>query len=154
MPNDVPTSYLSQTYTDGSGERSTMSINVLQLADYSTYQGAVTALQTAIAGVTNGQLYQRVSSLIQVVNNANGPVGSFREAKLLLTMEDTVTKRLYTTTLPCYDKTKVTPPAGTDKIDLTAGPGAALKTAIDDFAASPAGNGVTLLSAKVVGRNV
>lgn len=154
MPNDVNVDRISYTLTDFSRERSTVAFNVLSLADNPTFTSAVAAWETSLQAVTNGQIYRTDQSTGAIISNAAGAAGSAREYKLLLTYEDSVTLQLYTVSVPTFDVSTVTMIAGTDNVDLTIAPMPTFKTNFEALAASPAGNTVTLISARLVGRNI
>lgn len=154
MPNAVPAGNLTLTYTDFSKERSSTQIRVKQLADNAAYNTAVGSLETAIDAIINGTQYSRESCEVTRLSNAAGGNGSSREYKLLIRYEDNVTKQLYSVTIPTFDISTVTVITDTDRIDMTAAPAPALKTAFEAIVQSPSGNAVTVIAMISVGRNL
>lgn len=155
MPNDVAADFYTATFVDRDGEKSTTSVNIGQSADNPAYVIARNAFEDAIDGVTNGTRFRREASLPELVASQAPPTNnSFREDKWLLRLEDTVTFKRYSFSVPTADASLVTLIPGEDKADLTVGAGLALKQAVEDFVVSPAGNGVTLVEAEYVGRNI
>ena len=154
MPNDVPADVLTLSYKDFSEEVSSTTVNVNQSADYPTYQGLLSSLESAIGAVTNGNQVSREVSLPQRLSNAAGAAGSMREYKLLIRYEDDVTFERGYFTIPTFDISAVTMVTGTDRVDLTLAPMPALVTAVQGFVISKVGNSVTVLEAVAVGRNL
>jgi hypothetical protein len=70
--------------------------------------------------------------------------------KLLMRLQDGTTGGIYTNEMGTFDNLDL--PAGNDFLDLTAGVGLALKTAIDAVWESPLGNTGVLVSAQQVNR--
>lgn len=155
MPNDVAVDQYSATFIDRDSEKSTTQVNVGQFADNPAYQAARDAFETAISNVTNGTRFRREATLAELVASSSPPNNnSFREDKWLLRVEDNSTFKRYSFTVATADPSTVTLIAGTDKVDLTVGAGLALKTAVEAFVVSPAGNAITLVEAVYVGRNI
>lgn len=76
-----------------------------------------------------------------------------RETKWLVSMEDNTTHRIETFTIPCAD-TSLLPDNHSELIDLSAGAGLALKTAVEAVYRTIGGNTATIVSCKYVGRNL
>jgi len=70
--------------------------------------------------------------------------------KMLMRLQDSTTGKVYTNELGTFDNDVL--PTGNDFLDLTAGVGQALKTAIDAAWESPVGNTGVLLSVQQVNR--
>lgn len=70
--------------------------------------------------------------------------------KLLMRLQDGTTGNIYTNEMGTFDNLEL--PANNDFLDLTAGTGLALKTAIDVVWESPLGNSGVLVSAQQVNR--
>ncbi len=124
------------------------------LADNATFSSALTALESAIGAVTNGELSDRNQQLPERVSNAAGGTGSSREYKLLIRYEDNTSKKLYTFSIPTFDISTVTMITDTDFVNMALSPADQLKTDIEALVASPEGNPVTVLQMVSVGRNL
>lgn len=70
--------------------------------------------------------------------------------KLLMRLQDSTTGAIYTNEMGTFDNLEL--PAGNDFLDLSAGTGLALKTAVDLVWESPLGNAGILVSAQQVNR--
>ncbi len=145
---------MSLSYRDFSREVSSTSFGVRSLADNATYAAALSALETAIDAVINGELADRNEQLPEKLSNAAGGAGSSREYKLLIRYEDNTSKKLYTFSIPTFDISTVTMIIDTDFVDMTQAPADQLKTDIEALVASPEGNQITVLQMVSVGRNL
>lgn len=136
---------------DYSNEKSTVKIRVLDAIG----DAALTAIFDAVDGVTIGNPGQSTLNTSAEKDAGTGvpPANQFaqRELKWLAKYQDNVNNRTYRFEIPCADASLLT--ANVDRLDLTSGPGAALKSAIDANAKSQDGNAVTLVSVELVGRN-
>lgn len=154
MPNDVDVGTYSITYGDFSQEKSTTTFNVQSLADNAAFTTAISDFETAASALTDGFRMERRTSLIERLSNAYPSASvATREDKYLISYQDDVTLKIYSVALPTATKDPADFIAGTDFLDLSQADPAALVTAFEALAASPAGNGVTVLSIKYVGRN-
>ena len=155
MPNNIPSNRFTQTYHDYADEPTRFEMNVVQAADYATYTTLLNALIVAYNNMTNGNRQNKISALAEVVGSgpASDPA-SHREKKILVKYQDDTTLKPYRLTIPCRDDTKVTYLTNSDFLDLSASPQDAFVTAFEAIAASPAGNTVTVISMRAVGRNL
>lgn len=155
MPNEVNTTVYATTFLDRDGEKSTTSVSNKTFADFATFSAASAAFQSAIDTVTNGTRFKQVLSapgnLASQVKPTNN---SFREDKWLVRFEDNVTFERGSFTIPTADPSTVTLIPGEDLVDMSSGPGNALKAGIEGFVVSKAGNDVTVLEIEYVGRNI
>lgn len=155
------------TWLDASKEKASVTVNLPPLlADGSNY-AAITAdfaaIVAAFDGITDGNLFETAIIAERTrLTNAIPSIGD-REDKLLVRMEDDTTKRVFSFELPCRQprgsgagKTPYLP--GTDFVDVANVQAnvVALVAAVNDDLRSPGdpANGVTLLSAQAVGRNI
>lgn len=138
-------------FVDFSNEGSTATIAV---ADAIT-DAAITSIFAAIVGVTLGNAQKSVlrTSVDKDAGTAGVPANAFaqREIKWLVRYTDNVTLKKYSREIPCADLALVV--QGTDFMDLSAGPGLALKTALDTDMLSPDGNPISVDSVEHIGRN-
>lgn len=138
-------------FVDYSNEGSTAAIYV----DDAISDANITSLVGAIDGITIDGRNQAILVLetgkdAGITGKATNPLAQ-RENKYLLRYSDNVTGKIGRYEVPCADLTLLT--GGTDFVDLGSGAGAALKTAIDTYGRSAAGNAITLQSVQFVGRN-
>lgn len=115
-----------------------------------TLQDAVIA---AVAGLTLGVLEVETRQATRSDNNALPPADPFaqRETKFLVKGRDSGGASV-TFELPCADLSELT--LNENKVDLTAGAGLALKTALEAYAISKAELAVTIDEVLHVGRNI
>lgn len=136
---------------DYSNESSVVSLRV----DDAETDPNLTTIFNAIDGVSIGNAGQSTLNLSTPKNTGSGvpPANAFaqRELKWLCRVVDTVNSRKYRFEIPCADASLLG--GNTDFMDLTAGAGAALKSAVEAYGLSQDGNAITLASVELVGRN-
>lgn len=156
MPNAVNARNVSLTYLDYSREKSTTTVRTAEFGDNASFSAAFADFENALAAVTSGVLNKRSIFLDQNVTSVPPTdVTAQREYKWLVSYEDTVDGRVYVFSIPCADATQVTFVENTDYVDLTAGGGATLKSAIEAFVRTPnTDNAIAVTSIKLVGRNI
>lgn len=144
-------------YQDYSREKSKVGFDIVEMtaANFDATITAINALSTAILGVQVENALQ--SKIVTAQNNliSRSPAtdkASQRESKWMLTLEDNTLHSLSRHEVPLADTQWVT--ANSDFMDLSAGPGAALKTAVEAIVKSPAGNAVSLVSVQFVGKRI
>lgn len=113
---------------------------------------AAVDFMTAVGDVTLGLVVQEGALETKKLSNVRIGAGN-REDKMMATYQDNVTLALYQVELPTRDNTLAVVP-GTDYYNLAVAPWANFKTKFEAFVVSPDGNAVTLISVKLVGRNV
>lgn len=153
MPNDVNVDQVSVTLIDASNEKSTTRLNVRSLTDGATFATAFGNLQTEIDAITGGSLYEVNEFLTTRFTNVV-PSDGDREQKWLVRYQDNSTLRVYSNEIPNADWSTVTRITGTDYVDLSVAPASDFVTAFEALVASPAGNQVTVLDIRFVGRNI
>lgn len=117
--------------------------------------GELTALFNALNGISLATVEKAfITEVIQkdVGSTATPPTTASRGKKYVLKYRDTVTLTPHQIEVPGADDTLLT--TGSDSLDLTAGPGLALKTAFEAAVVSPAGNPVTLQEVEFDTRNI
>lgn len=148
----------SMTIKDSSKEKSGFSVNIAIPVEENITDLIATrdALINAIEGVINGVIQDDYMTRHKRFNTTPpAGQGSRRETKLMVVFEDTTTLGVYNFTIPTFDISKVTMIAGTDRVDMTVGAAATLKTAILNFVKSPvAGHGINVTEMISVGRNL
>lgn len=155
MPNNVDTNRYSLTIKDYSNEDSTTTVNTKSLTDNVAYEAARDAFNTAVDNITSGRLAAYTeSNIVRLSNQPAIDSSSARELKVLVSYEDTVTFKKFSVTVPTFRPSLVTMMAGTDLVDITAGSAAAFVTAFEAFVNSPDGNAVSVISMRLVGRNI
>lgn len=137
---------------DQSGERSGFSVHLASGAvDLTTIPAAwtalITALDTELVDWTPVNYIGNITRKLATVEVGEGN----REDKVELKYQDNTTFGVYTVEVPCR-KGALTTITGTDLIDPATW--ATTKTAFEALARSPDGNAVTLLSVRIIGRNV
>jgi len=159
----LPVSYFSQTQNDntlnsqGTPESATweVAITTLTAANVVAKTALIDALVTAVNSITLGQPARQntVFNREQLSRLPAVSIHAQRENKLLLRYTGNVANKLFRVTLPCFDLEEL--PDNGEFLDLTAGTGAALKTAFEAIVVSPddSSESVSLLSAQFVGRN-
>lgn len=134
-------------------------ITALSIGGYLTN---LTALQSAVAGITIGTIRQQswIGDLTTVSNAWPTDPAAHRENKLLVTYQDDVTEKPYTLTIPTIDFTKlVFIPMGGDNVYFSGANASteikAFVTAFETIGRSPDNdqNTVTVIGARYVGRN-
>jgi hypothetical protein len=111
------------------------------------------AFFNALALIQDGTII-RVSynRTLRVSNAAFAPSGH-REDRWLIIYQDNVTLKLYTTEIPCR-KVSLNVSNGSDERDLSVAPWSTFKSAFETVARSPEGNPITVLSIRLIGRNL
>jgi len=145
----------SFTYKDYDGETSTVSFDITTItaANFDATNTAVNALSTAILGIQteNSLQTKRVMAADNFISRAKAEEkATQREHLWVLTLEDDTTHRLFTHQVPQADVSLV----GTDvdTLDLAAGVGATLKTAVEAVVKAPGtGNSVSLAAVHYTG---
>lgn len=147
-----------RTYTDRSGERSSVTVNLrTDFADDTARDTALTALGNAMDGVSRGnpvrEKYEDYTLLGQ--GSASDPQ-AHREFKLVVQFYDTVTFRRYSLEIPCASDTALTYVGpNSDEVVLTdSGVMAALVTALENDVRSIAGNTISVTGAYTTGRSI
>jgi len=154
MPNDVPTNQLTVSFLDASKEGASSQMNAQQLATNGDYVTAVNNLVTGMQGITNGTVLADESFLVNRRSNAVPAQPAARETKLLVSYEDNVTLKRYSVTVPTLDTSAVVFLGQTDDIDPAGNTATTdFVTAFEAIVASPAGNAVSVVALKRVGRN-
>jgi len=144
------------TITDYTRESSNFSVNGINVssANYDAQQTQAIALSDAIEGLSIGQVAKRefISSI--AFPETATPTDPFaqREMKWLVVYQDDTTSKLQSMEIACPDLALLVP--NTDLLDLTSTEGAAFVTAFEAFARSSDGNPVSVVSARLVGRNL
>lgn len=136
-------------------DRMSLSTSMKIGADDAVLDADVTALKAALDAVLLGSPVRAVVTVPNVVEAGTAvppnDVNSERERKWLLRIQSSVTSVIYTHEIGTADRSTL-PSASSDFLDLSAGVGLALKTAIEDVWESPAGDPGVLLSVQAVGR--
>lgn len=148
------------TLSDYSGEKSGLSLNgpTLSSANYDAQIAEVSGIRSALDDITLGVIQQE--QVISAVNVLSGslPTSPYaqREVKLLFTYVDNTTGARHTFTVPMPDLAALTTSTGSDAILLEdAGVMAAFVSAVEGFAVAPVtGNAITIITCRVVGRNI
>ena len=157
----MPTSLYSRTYTDHSNERGTLTIRVPDIAapNYTTIMTAINSLAAKTDALSLGRpaRYQITAELENLSSLPAADVTAERETKWLIIFEDNVTKRLGQVEIPCAkrsDSDGSLTLGNTDLANLTHPAWVAWVGTFQDVARSVAGNPVTVVRAKKVGRNL
>lgn len=149
------TSKVRFSYKDYDGEPSSVQFNTVPItaANLDAQTTAMNNLSVAILGVqTEASLQSKMLTAVDdFISRAKATEkATQREHRWVLTLEDTVTHRLTTHQIPQADVSLIG--ADTDALDLSTGPGAALKTAVEAMARFPGTNNtVNLLSCVYTG---
>ena len=147
-----PTSFITVTERDQSGEDGRFKIHVASPIDMDTLPLLFTNLISAIdTELTVGEFIQYAQTTTRRLSNVAEGSGN-REDKVLVTYQDDVTLKVYQTELPCRQGGLETAGVGTDSIPPA--DWSATKTAWDAFVRSIDGNATSMLDAVIVGRNV
>lgn len=154
---------VSWTFADFEGEKSTFKMHVptLTAANIDAVKLAITNFATNIAAVTNG-LEVKYQLMAEVTGSGSGYASdgtANRELKWLLRYSDNVTGKVYTAELPCPDLSATLRSQSDGAANLADGTvwGGAANLFKENFEIafiSPEGNAVTLISARIVGRNI
>jgi hypothetical protein len=149
----------SLSILDNSNEdpASSVRFTVIDLAtgNFTAWNAALDALQTAINGITLGTLAteRRVADDKFLSRVRPSSKEAQREKKWLVRYEDTVTHKIYRNEIPTADLSLLT--SGSDTIaSFPVGPLADFKTAFEAAVLSPAKNTVTLLTLEYVGKRL
>jgi len=153
----VAVSQQSISFLDYSNERSNSRFNVILLtaANYVAWSAALTALYTAIQGITLGTLDKdrRIATVIEYSPVPPADVNAQRERKWLVRYTDNVTGVLYRNELPTADLSLLS--GNSDMITVfPAGVLLDFKNAFQAAVVSPDGNAVTLVSLEHVGKRL
>lgn len=149
------TSKVNMTILDYSGETSTVGARFENLngANFAAINTLMDNLVAAVEGVSIGNLQKdsriAVETKFAVSNPTN--VWAQREIKWLVRMVDT-NGNVSTMEIPCADLSLLSP--GTDKLNVSAGAGAALAAAINAGVLSNDGEALTFVEAVAVGRTI
>lgn len=151
-------SFVERSYRDWSGEVSGFGITTYAITDanFSNHVAHQAALDAAIDALTSGTLAKTSFGTRELVSSADGPFGSQRERKILVTYTANSTQKVFRVEIPCEALVEANFLAGSDELDLANAEVLALKDAFEDIARSP-DNGteaVTVLSMRFVGRNL
>lgn len=145
------------TVVNGRPESGTISLPVTTLtaANYVAQKALIDALVTALEGITIGNPAKTEVVIDRTVISANpaATVQAQRENKYLLRYHGNTLSQKFQASVPTADLDQLV--ANSEFIDLSAGAGAALKTAFEAIVKSPndASEAVTLDSVQFVGRN-
>jgi len=150
--------YVGRSYRDYSGEVSSFEVSTPVFTSLNfTAQGVlIAALDAAIADLTNGELAKTALGNRELTSSDNGPFGSYRENKLLVTYRGDTSEKLFRTEIPCPALIEDNMLANSDMLDLADTEVAAFVQAFENLVRSP-DNGtesVTILSIRFVGRNI
>lgn len=156
MPGHVNFSIL-----DSSGETSRVGfhLNDINAANYEGTTGDlpgqfVGELRLAMNPLILGNHLKRTVVSDVYTDPATLPApGAMREIKARFTYRDTVNARLGSFEVPTFDSASYAS-QGTDVIDLTQADLAAFVSAVESSTVSRDGNGIQIVSAEVVGRNI
>jgi len=113
---------------------------------------AMSDFMLAVNDVTLGTVTKEQSGEVNKLSNVRIGAGN-REDKMLVSYQDNVTLALYDFELPTRDNTLAVV-AGTDYYNLAIAPWANFKTKTEAALVSPDGNAITVVSVKLVGRNI
>jgi len=159
----LPVSFMSLTMADntvrsnGTPETTTISLPVTTLtaANYAAQSALIAALVTALEGVTIGNPIKDETVILRQIISASPAASSLaqRENKFLLRYHGTTLNQKFQASIGTADLTQLMP--NSEFIDLTAGAGAALKSAFEAIVKSPddSAEAVVLDSVQFVGRN-
>lgn len=107
----------------------------------------------SLGELIDGKQLRRSATVTRKVDNAAFAPAGQREERWLVIYHDNQTLTLYSLELPCR-KSGLQPPFNQDEVDLTAEPFASFKAAAEQAIVSPLGNAITILSIRLIGRNV
>lgn len=151
---------LNLGFIDSCGERSSISVNVptINAGNFATeiakyVVGDTTNIIGKLIALTACRLCTATVSLPKSKQAETLPTGAtaVRELALLVTYQDDTTSKKYHIAIPGPDTSKLV--AGTDNIDPADADWQAFVTAFEAGVLSEAGNAVSVLSGKLVGRN-
>jgi hypothetical protein len=145
----------SWSYVDYDMEVGTVSVNCVGLTaeNFDAQETLRAALHTALTGVTLGSLFKYEKGNQTLASKSQpGDENAQRESKWLVMFEDNVTFKQYSFEIPCADLSLLK--AEGKEMDISAGAGASLVSAIEAYVLSVSGNSVTVQRVVHVGRNV
>lgn len=146
---------LNMSFIDYSGEVSTVGVHFPTLTDvnFAAQNGLMDDLVAAIEGVSIGNLQKDARLAVETKFAVGNPANAFaqRELKWLVRCRD-ANGNPSGFEIPCADLALLSP--NTDKMDVSAGAGLALVTAIEAGARSNDGEALTFVEAVVVGRSI
>ncbi len=150
-------SYAEWSFQDYSREKSRVRFQFQNItaANHDATVALMDDVRDAILGVQVENCQQTYIIVDSSIFNSRAPASnkaSQRENKWLLTLADNTTNKVFHHEIPIADLTLCT--ANSDYMDLSAGDGLALKTAIEAGVKSPAGNAVSLISVQFVGKRL
>lgn len=151
MPRNPQFSF-NVSMNDQSAEIGRFSVNTAVPEDMTSLSTEAVDFMLAVNDVTVGLVTQESALSAKKLSNTRIGAGN-REDKMMCTYQDNTSLAIYQIDLPTRDNTLATV-AGTDYYPLTVAPWINFKTKFEAFVVSPDGNAVTLLSVKLVGRNV
>lgn len=144
--------YLQLTWNDSSNEKTTTIINVDPLAT----DEEIATLRVAAQALSHCTLHKWAKVEETVVANTYPefvPLAN-RETKILVSFEDVITHRQGSFSIGGVKADIMDKIQGTDRFVTTDQPLAAFIDALENTGASPIGNAVGVLQAKLVGRNI
>ena len=152
---------LTVSFRDFDGERASASFDgeVVSDVNYTAQNALMDDIVTALEGVSIGVVARDVRTFYEADVSQVSATSEWaqRETCWLLSLYDATANKRFQRTIPCADLSLLdeseTDPNKRRSLDLAAGAGLALKTAIEAYMLSPYGNAVTLESCVHVGRN-
>lgn len=152
----MPKGKLTLTYYDESQESSNARFTGVEIDEVNlvAQTAAMTALIAAVNGITMGTLIKSVRQFDEdnFAKTKPGDNEAQREKKWLVTYEDNVTFKHYTSELPCADLSLLS--GDGEKADMTDAAVIAFVTAFEGYVLSPADNAVSVIEIRYVGRNL
>ncbi len=144
-------------YNDVSRERSTMTVHAIAIdaGNEGVQSGLRDDLHTATSALSLGiEVSEQWGNRDQIAGNSSMSASGHRELKIDFTIEDNVTFKTYHVEIPVADGDAFII-AGSDDIDMANATVIAWVDAAEAYVVSPypAGNPISVLSGKVVGRN-
>jgi len=158
------------TFIDYSKETSTVGLGLATPGDndYTDAIAAVTAIRTAMEGVSRGNVKQeQISRINPVMANVVTDPEAQREDKWLITYRDSLQwldaptntipnpgyGKYFNIEVPCADRESVIMTPGSDIVDFTQAPMSTLVTALQSYGRSPYGGSISIQQVEFVGRN-
>lgn len=153
----MSTSSGSVSFLDYSNERSATKFRIDQVTagNYTAQATAVSNLQTAMGGITLGNIASRILTAEETFISRTPATdkAAQRESKWLVRSEDTVTHEIVRHEIPTADQSLLS--GNSDLITVfPTGVLADFKTAWEAVVVSKAGNAVTLISLEFVGKRL
>ena len=140
---------------DFSGEYSSVALNIPDVTEVNwlATNTGILAIQTAIAGLTAGNIAQRSLTAYAVPVNDTFPSEQYaqRETGLRLFYKDITNGKKFHITIPAPDLALIAE-AGSDMVDMTNSIVDALTALLTTWMRSPYGNGVEFYRGVIVGR--